>query len=55
MAEAVRVLWREPGLREAMGREGRKRIEAEFTIEREVREWRDLYIRLAQKGRVEGC
>jgi glycosyltransferase involved in cell wall biosynthesis len=46
-ARALRALWRDPGLRLRMGRAGRARVEAEFTIERQTDQWLELYERVA--------
>jgi glycosyltransferase involved in cell wall biosynthesis len=50
IATALAKLWREPELRARMGAAGRARVEAEFTVERETREWLDLYAGLASNG-----
>jgi glycosyltransferase involved in cell wall biosynthesis len=47
LAEALHVLSLDRGLRRAMAMEGRKRVEAQFTIERMVGEYRDAYLRAA--------
>jgi glycosyltransferase involved in cell wall biosynthesis len=47
-ARALRALWRDPDLRGRMGRAGRARVEATFTIERQTDEWLELYARVAQ-------
>ena len=43
LAAALRTLWKDPDLRDRMGREGRRRVEAEFTIERHTQQWLELY------------
>jgi glycosyltransferase involved in cell wall biosynthesis len=49
-AIALRTLWRDPELRERMGRAGRARAEAEFTIERLTTQWAELYGRVVGDG-----
>ncbi|MEK6276634.1 MAG: glycosyltransferase family 4 protein [Actinomycetota bacterium] len=45
-AAALGALWRDPDLRERMGRAARARVEAEFTLERQTRQWVELYERV---------
>jgi colanic acid/amylovoran biosynthesis glycosyltransferase len=47
VAAALRKLWRNPELRTRLGHAARARVEAEFTIERQTRQWLDLYDRVA--------
>jgi len=49
-AAALRSLWRDAGLRAQMGRAGRARVEAEFTIERQTTKWLELYERVTGVG-----
>jgi D-inositol-3-phosphate glycosyltransferase len=49
-AAALRDLWRDPALRERMGRAGRERVEAEFTLDRLADQWVELYERVARDG-----
>lgn len=46
-ASALKRLWLEPALRRRMGAAGRARVQAEFTVERETRQWMALYESLA--------
>jgi glycosyltransferase involved in cell wall biosynthesis len=50
LAAALRTLWHDPELRERMGRAGRARVEAEFTIERHTEKWVELYERVVNGG-----
>jgi glycosyltransferase involved in cell wall biosynthesis len=50
IATALAKLWRDPALRARMGVAGRARVEAEFTLERETREWMGFYASLAPSG-----
>lgn len=57
MAESVLKLIRDPELRLAMGRNGRKRFEQEYSIEafeRKVKETMDFFIALQEQGRAGG-
>jgi glycosyltransferase involved in cell wall biosynthesis len=47
MADALLDLALSQPLREALGAEARRRVEARFTIERMVSEYRDAYVRAA--------
>lgn len=47
LTAAVADLWYDPELRRALGRAARTRVEARFTLDRMVREYRDVYLRLA--------
>jgi glycosyltransferase involved in cell wall biosynthesis len=49
-AAALRTLWQDRALRERMGRSGRERVEAEFTLERLTDQWVELYERVARDG-----
>ncbi|MEA2309428.1 MAG: hypothetical protein QOI65_1714, partial [Thermoleophilaceae bacterium] len=49
-AEALRRLWRDRSLRERMGRAGRERVEAEFTLEQLTDQWVELYERVVRDG-----
>jgi glycosyltransferase involved in cell wall biosynthesis len=49
-ASALERLWREPELRERMGRAGRERVESEFTLERQTQRWVDVYERVTAGG-----
>jgi glycosyltransferase involved in cell wall biosynthesis len=49
LAARLRVLLRDPAAAAAMGREGRKRLEAEFSITRNVAETQRLYERLLDR------
>ncbi len=44
---ALRALWQEPELRARMGVAGRARVEAEFTVERQIDRWVELYEHVA--------
>jgi glycosyltransferase involved in cell wall biosynthesis len=51
LAAAVLRLLREPGLAQRLGAAARRRVEAEFTLERMVRRMEDLYADLlARRG-----
>jgi glycosyltransferase involved in cell wall biosynthesis len=43
LAETTLRLLRDPGLRECMGRAGRERVMAEFTVERVMKQTLDVY------------
>ena len=45
-AAALAALWRDTGLRKRLGRAGRARVEAEFTLERQTQQWVDVYERV---------
>lgn len=47
LAVALARLWREPALRKRMGEAGRRTATSHFTLERQVREFRDLYHEVA--------
>jgi glycosyltransferase involved in cell wall biosynthesis len=49
-AAALRALWGDPELRGRMGRAGRARVEADFTIDRATDDWVELYERVARGG-----
>ncbi len=53
MAERVVELLRDPGLRERMGAEGRRRV-AEFDIDKMVAQQEELYTRLLSRNRLGG-
>jgi len=50
--EAIDRLARDPALRQRMGRAGRRRVEAEFSVESGFASWLNLLGRLAQHGEV---
>jgi glycosyltransferase involved in cell wall biosynthesis len=47
MAAAIADLLRDPDLRTALGRAGRRRIERQFTVERQTRQFMAEYRALA--------
>ncbi|MFZ5926802.1 MAG: glycosyltransferase family 4 protein [Acidobacteriota bacterium] len=51
MAEALVKLARDPELRRRMGEAARQRVLGEFTLERQTRQWRELYEGLLQECR----
>lgn len=51
MARALEDLWSDPDRRRAMGAAGRRRVEREFTLERQVADFRRLFERAATHGR----
>lgn len=55
MAEALVRLARDPELRRRMGEAGRQRVLEEFTLERQTREWRELYEGLLRECRHTGA
>lgn len=50
LADALARLWRDPGLRARMGSAGRARIEAGFTLDRQLREFLELYGEVAGRS-----
>ena len=52
LADALEGLFRDPARRARFGDAGRERAEREFTLARMVREYEDLYLRLAAKKLV---
>jgi colanic acid/amylovoran biosynthesis glycosyltransferase len=50
MADRLRRLARDPGLRKAMGRAARARIEARFTLDQQADEFADLYHAVLRNG-----
>ena len=51
LADGLARLARLPGLRQAMGAAGRRRVESQYSIDRMVRQYESLYQRLAVRGR----
>jgi glycosyltransferase involved in cell wall biosynthesis len=48
LAEALRRLWRDPGLRARMGQAGRRTATSRFTLERQLDEFLALYREVAR-------
>lgn len=46
LAQAIKKLWADAELRKAFGKSARQRVVREFTVEREVEQWVDLYRRV---------
>lgn len=49
LAEAMRMLWEQPALRQRMGQEGRQRVEEHFSIEKAGQVYLDTYARLLER------
>ena len=49
LAQALQELLESPGLRQRMGESGRQRVEARFTLEKNIRDTEQLYWKLLGK------
>jgi glycosyltransferase involved in cell wall biosynthesis len=54
LAESLEKLWRDEALRRRLGRAGRSRVEAEFTLDQQTRKFEALYRELAGTARGRG-